>query len=420
MESRQNHQMVMVNLQSKDCGQCNEVALKGMEHPGFSEKIKKDSIIAVLYNDKDPDWHRLSEKFNKPGGLILLFFSPSGELVHSFIGSTSLTSTYFQQVSIAQKNIGDEKAMKACEEAYASGNRDPDLLKQLIIFRNNSGKDTGPVLDDFAGTVSPDSLKSLNIIQFIARNAPVLNSYADSVMKSDRDRFNKAWYSMDLRTRSTINNKVIDKSIKKAISEKNNEGAISIASFASGVNTSNSEKLKAYNLVLARYFRDIKDTAGYFRYATVLYDGYYMKISVDSIETRDSLNRMQLLSNAPQQELSSNGNTRQFQRSITYTSTKQFFASDLNAGAFSFYTMKADDHLLKKALQWGSRSLEFFETPQNLDTYARLLYKTGKRDSAVYYQQKAVNLQLKNKFPAGEYDTVLKKMQKGEMKIDEY
>ena len=61
--------------------------------------------------------------------------------------------------------------------------------------------------------------------------------------------------------------------------------------------------------------------------------------------------------------------------------------------------------------------LEFYQTPQNLDTYARLLYKTGKKDSAVYFQQKAVDLQVKNKFPARDYETVLKKMQKGEEKL---
>jgi len=35
-------------------------------------------------------------------------------------------------------------------------------------------------------------------------------------------------------------------------------------------------------------------------------------------------------------------------------------------------------------------------------------------------QQKAVDLQVKHKFPAGEYETTLIKMQKGEAKIDEY
>jgi len=32
----------------------------------------------------------------------------------------------------------------------------------------------------------------------------------------------------------------------------------------------------------------------------------------------------------------------------------------------------------KKRLQWATRANEFFENPETIDTYARLLYKTGK------------------------------------------
>jgi len=420
-KAAKDHKLILVNLLSRNCNQCNDVAAKGMNSQILFDRIMQDSIIAVAYNETNPDWQKLTAKFNKPGGLSLLFFSPSGNLVHEFNGSTSLSSTYLEQISIAQKNMNDEKAMMVLEKSYASGNRNTEMLKKLIVFRKNTNRDFGPVLDDYTRSIPPDSLKNITTIQYILSNAPLLNSFSDSMVKSDKNLFYKTWYMMDLRTRVNINNQVINKSIRKAVAEKNNGYADSIASFASNSNNSNLERLKAYNLVLSGYYRSINDTAGYFRYATVLYDDYYMKISVDSVETSDSLNRAQLFSKDPQTELQSvNKNSIQYQRSISYTSSTQFYAADLNRGAYSFYTMKANGDLTRKALQWGARSLEFFQTPQNLDTYARLLYKTGKRDSAVYYQQKAVDLQVKNKFPAGDYETTLIKMQKGEAKIDEY
>ena len=57
----------------------------------------------------------------------------------------------------------------------------------------------------------------------------------DSMLRSDRNLFNEAWYRMDLRTRININNQVIDKSIKKAIAEKNNKQANTTASFAASI-----------------------------------------------------------------------------------------------------------------------------------------------------------------------------------------
>lgn len=420
LQSGKEGQILMVHLMSRSCTQCNDVAQNGFSQEPFIQKIAAEKIIATEFSAKDKDWQILTARYEIPDGLALLFFSPSGELIHRYMASTSGTMVYVQQVDIAKKNLGEIKAMRSFEAAYAEGSRNTDLLKQLIVYRNLIGKDYGPVLDDFVRSLPADSLKSVATLQYIAANAPVLKSYADSVMRSDRDKFSEAWYRMDLPTRVAINNKIIDKSMKIAIKEKSFDKAITVAGFAASVNSNNMARIKAFNQSMARYSRSVKDTAGYFSYATMLYDRYYMMISVDSIKRKDSLDRMQMINARPQPDFQPNSGNQQVNRTISYTPTDQFFAGDLNNGAFSFYTMNAPDSLLRKAMAWSARSLAFNETAANLDTYARLLYKTGKKDSAVHYQKKAVDLQLKSKFPSAEYEKVLKRMQDGEAKIDEY
>jgi hypothetical protein len=62
---------------------------------------------------------------------------------------------------------------------------------------------------------------------------------------------------------------------------------------------------------------------------------------------------------------------------------------------------------------WCSASqLKNSTEPAFLDTYANLLYKLGKKNEAIAWQQKAVDASSENERPG--YQTTLDKMKKGE------
>lgn len=72
-------------------------------------------------------------------------------------------------------------------------------------------------------------------------------------------------------------------------------------------------------------------------------------------------------------------------------------AETLNSVAWHYYQHVADKDKLQLALTWSQSSLALDpENPYFLDTYAHLLYKTGKTKEAVKYQKKAVS-QLSSK-----------------------
>ena len=72
-------------------------------------------------------------------------------------------------------------------------------------------------------------------------------------------------------------------------------------------------------------------------------------------------------------------------------------AETLNSVAWHYYQHVADRDKLQMALTWSQSSLALDpENPYFLDTYAHLLYKTGKTKEAVKYQKKAVS-QLSSK-----------------------
>lgn len=79
--------------------------------------------------------------------------------------------------------------------------------------------------------------------------------------------------------------------MNRAIAEKNVARAMNVADFTRRTWSSNfMEGNKSYAFKMLQYFRAVKDTATYVRMAVSYYDQYYMNISVDSMNRRDSLN----------------------------------------------------------------------------------------------------------------------------------
>jgi thioredoxin 1 len=64
----------------------------------------------------------------------------------------------------------------------------------------------------------------------------------------------------------------------------------------------------------------------------------------------------------------------------------------LNSISWTFYENISDKKLLSKATKWAKRSLELHEEYANADTYAALLYKTGKKNEARKAAELAIQL----------------------------
>lgn len=88
-------------------------------------------------------------------------------------------------------------------------------------------------------------------------------------------------------------------------------------------------------------------------------------------------------------------------------------ALDLNNSAWSIFEQIDDQKVLNSALKWSERVVTTLQpgNPNNMDTYANLLYKLGRKEEALQWQQKAVTADPNNK----DIQTAYEKMQKGEI-----
>lgn len=77
--------------------------------------------------------------------------------------------------------------------------------------------------------------------------------------------------------------------------------------------------------------------------------------------------------------------------------------NSLNTVAWDFYENVTDKTALVKAEEWAKKSVDLEAAYPNLDTYASLLYKNGKKTEALATANKAIEFAKKEGYPADEY-----------------
>ena len=121
----------------------------------------------------------------------------------------------------------------------------------------------------------------------------------------------------------------------------------------------------------------------------------------------------EILSNSKVVYYQSKGDWNNFQTAIVaYMKNYGSKASpdQLNNFAWTVFENCKDMTCVTEALDWSKRSLKDKDNPMFIDTYANILYKLGKKDEAIKWEEKAVALAPEDK----NYSSVLYKMKNGE------
>lgn len=219
---------------------------------------------------------------------------------------------------------------------------------------------------------------------------------------------------MGLPERIQITNSIIYKSLNKAIAEKKETMARLAATFAGGTHSTREAGRKSYSANMLRFYEQTGDTANYLTNALTYYNTYLMTVNIDSVKRTDSINRSKAFAAAPTQTQIVEGTKTRETKMVRYAPSTQAYTNELNHGARSFYKMTNQPQLLAIATEWIKRGLDFYESPEALDTYARLLYKTGSQTMAIDALSKAVELEKQRGSPAKDYEVLLDKMKRKE------
>jgi hypothetical protein len=408
--------LIFLQFEAAACNQCNDVANKGLQDKDVADKINQ-TFFCLKISPQHPDRFKIASTYSMDAdkGFGTLFLDNNGTAVHKFLKTTSFSREYLNQVDIALSKAGENLAINELEKEYKKGNRSFGFLEVLLQKRKALNMPTDSLLDEYVEALPGDSLKSTNTLVFIAQMSPLIGSKADEAIRRNLVLFNKSWYAMPSQTRSNINNVMIHKSMLKAIKEKDEKYAIRTASFAQSTNGSNyAAGAKAYDLNMLRFYDETGDTTAYFRKAIAYFERYFLTVSPDSIKRIDSVNLQQRLALVKKDTIrDENNNFIKTSAQVVYAPVVQSFSRELNNGAYEFYKKTNNPYLLSIATEWVEKALQFYQSPEVLDTYAKLLYKQNKNAKAIEMMSEAVTLQQKRGFPTKEYETSLEKMRSG-------
>jgi tetratricopeptide (TPR) repeat protein len=106
------------------------------------------------------------------------------------------------------------------------------------------------------------------------------------------------------------------------------------------------------------------------------------------------------------------------QQVVTYMKKYGQHASleEMNDFAFTVFQHCADMSCVSEALDWSRRSIKDNPNAAFYDTYANILYKMGKKDEAIAWEQKGLDLAGQGEKTT--YQQTLDKMKKGEKTWD--
>lgn len=416
--------IVFAQFVSDKCDQCNMVAGKSFEDEELA-KVIRERCVAIKLEVSSADRQDFINRYNPMQSMGTFFISPDGELIHRYTSTTTRAAEYVAQIDKAYNKITEGKVtLRELNEEWNNNPRDVVAMEVNLDRRSTLGLPADSLLEVYIKRLPEDSLTSVRVLNFIARQAPSIFSKAHITLHKDKDLFLQAWDAMPLQNRININNRIIYKSMKEAIAKKSWSMANFVARFTAGTFNSSPAEVaaKASEKQMLDYHIAVKDTSAYLKTANSYFDKYYMTVPVDKIKEQDSARRKQMLAKAVADTIKDPDNPAKFtiRKGISFAPQTQFFTSELNRGAWLLYTSTSDESYLKKALAWAKRSLDFYESPEAMDTYARILYKTGNSHEAIKWQKRAIEIYKERKFPAKEFEQVLAKMERGEKQIEAY
>jgi tetratricopeptide (TPR) repeat protein len=416
--ARQSSKLVLVQYESAVCKECNEVADKAFQDESLAARFRRDFVcikISPMHTDRAAIASLYSRKSDSFG---ILFIDAEKNLVHQYPGSASMSEFYTRQASIALEKAAAGDNVQALEKQVLNGSKDIAQWEQLLKQKRALSLPTDSLLQIYVQMLPQDSLKQTRTLQFISTMSPLLQSLADSIMRKDPTLFNKAWYGLSLQTRVGTNNNIIRKSMQRAIREKSEPLAISVANFAKATHTKNpNAAAKAFDMNMLNFYEQTGDTAKFFTKSVAYYERYFMNVNPDAVKKVDSATAERLRQTSTKDTILQDGKIG-IRTMINFAPEAQNLTRELTQGASKFYGMTRNPYLLSVATEWVRKGLQFYDLPEAWEIYGRLLYRQGQQPAAIDAIKKAIALRKEAGFAVKEQEALYLQMKKGAAHID--
>lgn len=293
-----------------------------------------------------------------------LIFNPDGELVHRIVGGGEADAF----IERAQAGLDPEQQYETLVKKFEAHPNDADIAKKTASVASAAYDEAlgQRAIERYISLKGAEKLLNAEDINLLIDGATLSNSAAYAVLRDNREKVDELLAEKGFTINDILSSVLSRELIMPSLREKDKE--IDFAALKQRI-----EKEHPY-----------VDMAASITRAKTQY--YLTKKNWPAF--KDAVNEFIANSKNPVAPMS------------------------LNNFAWSIFENCDDAACLQAALTWSKQSLEGGENPMYLDTYANLLYKSGDKENAIKWQEKAVeNAQEADK---ENYLATLDKMKKGE------
>jgi thioredoxin-related protein len=373
-KAKAENKYIFMDCYTSWCGPCKYMASQVFPKPEagayFNDKFISVSVqldTSKKDNDDIKKWyvdaHTLAAQYNVRAYPTFLIFAPDGHVVHRTVGSSQTAADFITRVKDA---FDPEKQYYTLLEQYRSGKRDSAFLRKMTTaaWAAYDSKNAPTILNEYLATQ-----KDL----FTVGNLSLIMQYTQNT----KDRgFN-----------ILLNNpEKVDKALGAGKAEQKVLGIVIAEELYPAFRSGGTPQWTALQQQVAKKYPAL----------------------ADEVIARGQVVYYQNTNNWDGFQGAIVGYMKKYGSLAT--------AEELNEYAWSVFQHCPDMTCVSEALDWSKRSFKDEQNPAYMDTYANILYKMGKKDEAIAYEEKALSL-------VGEegkqtYQQTIDKMKKGEKTWD--
>jgi len=342
------NKLIFIDAYTTWCGPCKYMAKNIFTNDTVADYYNKHFVNAKIDMEKG-EGIQIAEKYEVKCYPNLLFVDGNGNLVHRVAGSMSVRDF----IALAEDAQNPEKCYLHFEKNYGNNRSNADFLKQYIFAKEGTCLEPGSLVDEYFSLLEDEVLfheENWNMIQSFVNS---IDSKTFSFLMSNKDRY------VGIYSQKVVDDKIADvfkNSLQTVLNTKpfNESKYADVKAKILGFNSSLAEQV-FFEVDLNRAAQNSK-WDDYSKLAIANVDKYYMKD-----------------------------------------------ASALNNICWTFYENMNDKEVLGKAEIWAKKACELEPSYANLDTYAAVLYKIGRKQLATETANKAIERAKKEKLKPEDY-----------------
>lgn len=407
-EAKTQQKLIFVDIYTTWCGPCKVMDKNVFTNNAVGEKFNA-SFINYKIDAEKGEGIGLAKKYIISAYPTYLFVNPEGELVYRSIGS--MPAEKFLSEADKALHAGTQYRPTAdLEDDFKSGRRDAEFLYEFLKRKKLNGEQNDLVLEEYLKAIPESAHKTEKVLMIISENIGAIDTRAFEILKNSLQRFMNMTPEQQRFVLDGIS-KAKRNTFKKAIETKDKvlfERLISAVRETAYSEAGFEAEERQFRLDFAKITRD----ADNFRMIASKEGAKLMMKTNEQLASDSQQKAERFIQGAKAKGIKENTMPYLSALEDIKTSAEKLTSFHLNEYAWGYFQLIENKDELETALKWSERSIELFKSPVNLDTYANLLSKLGRRKEAIRTEKAAIKLAKKQGIETKELKLALKEIKR--------